>query len=190
MGTAVDKTDRVLLSLLGLSLVVVGAVGLALSFGAFRDRPASQPVLPEQVSDFADTTGWFWWAAAAACILVGVLALWWLLAQTRTDRVGHIDVTVDEADGTTAVPAGAVTSAVQEEVGSFLGVHRAAARIRGRSTHRLELVVDLDERADLAEIRRRVEQETAPRARQALDNPGLPVEVELRPATGQRSAPR
>lgn len=188
MSPAVTIVNRVLLVALGLLLAAAGGLGLALSFGAFGAARRDQPVLDEQVTDFADRTGWFWWAVAAGCVLIGLLALWWLLAQTRTQRVGRLDVTDDELDGVTLVHTGAVSDAVESEVETCRGVQRASARFHGKRAPRLDVTVDLDETADLAQIRQRLGEQTVPRARQAVGDPDLVVQVELRLVVGKRPA--
>ena len=184
MSPAVNAVNRLLLVIVGLLLATAGGLGLALSFGAFGDARAARPVLTDSTADFADRNDWFWWAVVGGCLLIGLLALWWLLAQTRTERVGHLDLTDTDAEGITTVQAGALTAAVEQEVQAYLGVLGASAGLRGKGTHRVDLTVDLDDTADLAEIRRRLQEQTVPRTRQALGRPDLPFRIELRPATG------
>lgn len=185
MSTRVDGTNRAVLTLLGVVLLGAGGLGLALGLGAFGTERSSSPVLPEQVRAFAADNPWFWWAVAAGCLLLALLGLRWLLAQLHSDRVGRLDLTADDREGTTTVHASALTHAVEEEAEAIRGIAAASAQVRGERRHRLTLTVDLTEHADLAEVRRALEEQTVAHARQALDDPSLPVDIELRPDRGR-----
>lgn len=190
MSSRVNGVNRAVLILLGLILVSAGVLGLTLGLGAFGDARASDPVLSPRVRSFSADYPWFWWAVAGACLLVALLGFWWLLAQLRVERVSRLDVTTDDRQGLTTVHSGAVSDAVEDEVRSIRGVGDVSAHFRGSGTQRLSLTVDLAEYADIAEVRRTIETQTVLHVRQALDDPTLPVEVQLRPGssrTPQRS---
>ncbi|WP_245820825.1 alkaline shock response membrane anchor protein AmaP [Geodermatophilus pulveris] len=179
-----DTANRTVLALLGLLLLGGGGVGLAAGFGAFGDPP---PVLPEQVRGLAGEP-WFWWAVAGGCLLVALLALRWLLAQLHTTRVSRLDLTRDDRDGRTVVHAGALTDAVEAEARSLRGVLGASARLVEDRVRTLRVAVELADHADVAEVRRVLEDRVVAHARQAVDDPDLPVDVELRP--GRRAGSR
>ena len=182
MTSAVTAINRVVLVVLGLALAVGGALGLALGFDTFGRAAARRPLLTRDVSRYADRNAWFWWAVAAACILVGILALCWLLAQARTEGIGRVDLTRDGDDGLTSLHAGALTDAVENDIRGVRGVTAARARLRGNRARRLDVVVNLDERADIGQLRDRLRDATVPHTRDVIDDPELPVNVELRPA--------
>jgi hypothetical protein len=186
MSARVNRVNQTLLGLLGLLLLAAGGLGLAVSFGAFGD--AGAPVLPQGVRDYAEQP-WFWWAVAGVCLVLALLGLRWLLAQPSTDRVGRLDLTTDDRDGLTTVHAGALTDAVEAEVEGLRGVAGASAHLLDRGGRRLTLSVDLAEYADIAEIRQALEDRVVGHARQAIDDPELPVDIELRPGKA-RSARR
>ena len=179
MSSRVDTANRVALALWGLLLLAAGGLGLALGSGVFGQAP---PVLPEAVRDSAAEQPWFWWAVAAACLLLALLGLRWLLAQLHTDRVGRLDLTADERDGRTVVHSGALTDAVEDEATALRGVSGASAQLRDDRGRRLALAVDLTDHADIAGVRDALEQQVVGHARQAVDDPGLPVDIELRPS--------
>lgn len=179
MSSRVDGVNRTVLALLGLLLLVAGALGLALSFGAFGN--AGRPVLPQPARDFARGEPRFWWAAAGGCLALALLALCWLMAQLRTERVGRLDLTRDDRDGLTTVRAGALADAVEAEARELRGVAGASAHVLDRSGHRLVLTVDLTDYADIVDIRSALEDRVVAHTRQALNSPDLPVEIELRP---------
>jgi hypothetical protein len=183
MSPRVDAVNRTVLTLLGLVLLAAGGLGLAYSFGAFGE--GEHPVVPQGMRDFAQDQGWFWWAVAGGCLLIALLALRWLLAQLHTDRVGRVDLTTDDRDGLTTLSAGALTEAVESETQQLRGVVGASAHLRERRGRRLLLDVDLAEYADIAEVRQSVEDRVVAHARQAVDDPDLPVDVELRPSASR-----
>jgi hypothetical protein len=186
MTPAVQRVNRVVLTLLGLLLCGGAAIGFAWGVGAFGAARARRPVLDRAVTDYAGNTPWFWWAVAGGAALIGLLALAWLLAQGRTERVGRIDLTPGSADGSTSVHAGALTEAVEREVGALVGVTGAWARLRGTRAPRLDLIVGLDDNADLVDLRHRLERQTVTHVRQALASADFPVRIQLRPAPGGR----
>ena len=187
MSSRVNGVNRTVLGLLGILLLAAGVLGLAVSFGAFGN--SGQPLLPQGMRDYARDQPWFWWAVAAACLVIALLSLRWLLAQLATDRVGRLDLTTDDRDGLTTVHSRALTDAVGAEVEEVRGVVGASAHLLDRRGRRLTLTVDLAEYADIAEIRQTLEDRVVPHARQAVDDPAMPVDVELRPGTA-RSATR
>jgi hypothetical protein len=115
-----------------------------------------------------------------------LLGLWWLLAQFRVDWPTQLDLTGDRPDGTTTLAVGALTDAVEDDAASIRGVTGASASLRSQPTRRLDLTVDLAAFADLGEVRGRLEQQTATRTRQVIDQPNLPIWIELRPTRRER----
>ena len=123
---------------------------------------------------------WVWWAIAAVALLVAWIGLRWLLAQLQTDRVTRMDLTSDARDGLTVVHAGAIADAVQAQAARVPGVARASASLHGPAPHRLHLVVDLTDRADLAAVRDALQTGVVNDARTALGQPQLPLDLQLR----------
>jgi hypothetical protein len=178
MNTRVDALNRVVLTLIGLLLFAAGGLGLAAGAGAFGK--AKGQLLPGNVRDFARTTNWFWWVVGAGALIIAVLALRWLVDQLRTDRASRLDLTTDDRDGTTMVHSGALTDAVADETESLRGVTGASAQLRDRRGKRLLLAVGLSDHADIGELRRSLEGQVVAHARQAIEDPTLPVDIELR----------
>lgn len=181
MTRRVDAANRAALTLIGLLMLAAAGLGLAASFGAFGATRAADVVLPQSVRRFAAGTGWFWWAVAAACLLLALIGLRWLLAQLQVDRVTRLDLTTDDRDGLTTVHGGALTDAVQNEVRGIRGVTGTSAHLRSDARRRLVVAVELADYADIAEVRRELENRTVANVRQALDAPDFPVHIELRP---------
>jgi hypothetical protein len=182
----VNATNRTLLVLIGLVLLAVGVGGLLLSLDLTGGGTGRRPVVPDLVAGFIIGTSWLPWSAAAAALVVALLGLWWLLAQFRVDWPTQLDLTGDRPDGTTTLAAGALTDAVEDDAASIRGVTGASASLRSQPTRRLDLTVDLAAFADLGEVRRRLEQQTATRTRQVIDQPNLPIWIELRPTRRER----
>jgi hypothetical protein len=182
MTTGVDRLNRVVLTMVGLVLSVSAVGGLALGMGAFGAQDARRSLLEPEVSGYVDRTPWFWWGVAVGCVIVVVLALSWMLAQVRTDRIRRVELAAGDPDRATVVHAGAVTEAVEQEVGSYVGVTSASARLRGLRARRLDLIVGVSPAADLTELSDRLQQQTAVNLRRVLDTQDLPVHVQLKPA--------
>lgn len=180
MGTTA-RLDRALLLLFGLLLTAAGVLGLLAGFGVFGDGPRRRPVFDNQVSRFVGANGpWLWPLIALAGLLLGLLALRWLLAQLRPTAVRDLQLESRPTAGRTELVSAAVAEAVSDEVGRYRGVSRAGARLTGDEHEpQLRLRVELDARADVVAVRRRIETEALAHVRQALDAPQLPVRLDL-----------
>lgn len=181
MRTRADTANRIVLFLLGVLLTAAGGLGLALSLGAFEDVRASSPVLDEEVRNFPDEHPWFWWAVAGAALLVALLAALWLLAQLRTSRSSRLDCTTEPREGYTTLHAGALTKAVEDEVGGLRGVTGASARVTDRRNQVLMLTVDMTDTSDIDKLRTRLENHVVAHVREVVGDPEFPVDIELRP---------
>jgi hypothetical protein len=192
MKSRVDTVNRVLLFLFGLAALAGGVVILLLSTRVFGDKQADQPVLRQATRDFADrNAGWFWTAIAIAAGVLALLALRWLFAQAKTQRVGALSLEPDRGSGHTRLSTGALGEAVEDEVERIRGVDRASARVMGKSTDPLlRLDVKVADDGDLGYIRSRIEQDTVPHARQAVSMDRLPVWVRLAVSAEQQRSVR
>ncbi|MEV0056148.1 alkaline shock response membrane anchor protein AmaP, partial [Saccharopolyspora shandongensis] len=71
-----------------------------------------------------------------------------------------------------------------EEIETYPGVHRARARLAGTRAHPvLHLAVVTEDRADIREVRHRIDTEAIPRMRQALELEHLDSDLLLRLGT-------
>jgi hypothetical protein len=181
------RANRTVLALLGVVLLAAGAAGIAAGTGLFGDGVRTNMVIPQDTRDWVAAHDWFWLAVAAGSILIALLALRWLLAQTSTNRLRQLDVESDRSAGRTVLSVAAVTDAVAAEIGSYRGVDGASAHLLGaRGAPTLLVHATLDGRGDPAEIRTRIQTEAVAHVRQALDVPDLPVRLELRLAGASR----
>lgn len=187
MNPRADRTNRSVLTLLGLVLLVAAGLGLAYSYGAFGTDRARRRVLTQSVRDFAQRNhGWFWPLVAVVAVSLALLALRWLAAQLGTDRIRELSLERDTRAGSTTLQAGAVTAAVTDEVESYRGVHRASARLIGHPADpNFVLTVTADERTDLGVLRTRIEHHAVPHTRQAVGRETLPVILRLHLTSGR-----
>ncbi len=110
-----------------------------------------------------------------------------MLAQLRSDRIGDIDLEHDPRKGATTLHPSAVTTAVCEEIESYRGVRNARARrLHVRRRPDLVLDVSLDERADIAATRTRIETDADAHTRRTLGLTDLPTRLTLSPTASRR----
>lgn len=187
---ATARLDRSVLTLLGLLLTAIGVLALLVGFGVFGSRLRHKPVFDNFLSDFIGRNGqWLWPVVAVVVVLLALLALRWLIAQLTPTATGDLQLERPAGDGHTELAGSAVTSAVASEVQGYRGVAAARVRLVGDDTDpELRLRVQLDTRADVAALRRRIETDAVSHARQALDQPELPVRLDL--VVTEKKAPR
>jgi hypothetical protein len=87
-----DRTNRVLLALIGLVALAIGAGGLLISGGVFGKRFSRRLITDNQfVRYFARHGDWLWPTIAGVAFLILLLTLFWLLRLLfSTDRAGDI----------------------------------------------------------------------------------------------------
>ena len=176
-----DRTNRILVLLLALLLITASA-RQAPHLGAFGTATRHSPLIVNPTGHFIGTPGGSLSpAAAVAAVILTLLALRWLLALLfTTDRAGDLPITPGGSAGRTTLAARALTEAVAEEVESYRGVSSARARLLGDPADP-ELVVTaaLEETADFAALRQRIETSAVAHARAAIGNPSLPAQLDL-----------
>ncbi len=174
-----DRTNRIILLLLALLLIAAGLGAGAASIGVFGSATRHSPLTANPAGNFIGAQGGWLWPAAAAILVL--LALRWLLALLfSTDRSGDLLIHPGSPAGRTTLATGALTEAVVEEIESYRGVNSARARLLGEPDDP-ELVVSatLEETADLAALRQRIETGALTHARSAVGNPSLPAQLDL-----------
>ena len=181
------RANRGILALLGLVLLAAGGAGIAAGVGVFGNSFTRTKVIDQDYRDWVASHDWFWLALAAGSILVALLALRWLLAQASTTRLSHLDIESDRSAGRTVLSGSAVTDAVASEIKGYRGISGASAHLLGtRGTPTLLIHATLDGRGDPAELQRRIRTDAIAHARQALDQPDLPVRLEVRLASASQ----
>jgi hypothetical protein len=177
-----DRTNRAMLILFALLLIAAGVMGALISFGAFGAATQHARLFDNPVGDYFGRQGaWLWPVIAIAAAVLLVLALRWLTVLLfSTDRAGHVRITGDRSAGRTTLLATAFTDAVTEELEGYPGVQSAKARLIGDPTSpALIIETTLEQSADLSALRQRIEADAVAHARQVLDNPNLPVTLDL-----------
>lgn len=177
-----DRVNRAVLTFVGLLLVGIGGYGLARGWGAFGERTASNPLLPDSWRDFVSRNeDWFWPAAAVGSLLVGVLGLRWLRAQFAAGTPKGIDLTHREDGGTTVVrPAGAAR-ALAGEIEGYRGVTQASARLTGDAeAPEVDLRVEVSDDCNLSQLRTRIDGEALTHLEHALELDAVTANVEFR----------
>ena len=170
--------NRTLLVLFGLLLLGAGAFVLAIALEVLPLLRRDAPVIPTHVA----TPDWAPWAGSVAAVIVGLLCLRWLLAQTiRRPRTSTWNLTDDPHQGTTMIAADAAAAPLVAEIETYPGVYKASARLSGsRAQPALHLVVATEDRADISGLRERIDTEALPRLRHALNIDTLPADLLLR----------
>jgi hypothetical protein len=177
-----DRTNRAVLTIFGLLVLLAGAAGMAASAGVFGTAFSRHTLFDNRVSAYAGQHGtWVWPAAAFVGLLIALAALRWILALlVSTDRSGDITVPGNEDQGTTKLQPGALTGALAGEISTYHGVDTAKGRVIGDAANpQVVLQVTATQAADLPELHRRLETEALVHARQAMDNPSLPIRLDL-----------
>ena len=176
-----DRTNRFVLTLFGVLVLLTGAAGLAASAGAFGKSFSRRTLFANRVSTYVGHHAWIWYAAAAVCLVIALLALRWILALLiSTDRAGDIPIPVAMSDGTTVLQPAAIIGALTREVSTYHGVDNTHGRIIGDgAAPELVLEVTARQSTDLHALYQRIEAEAFAHARQALDKKSLPIKLDL-----------
>ena len=178
------RLNRAVLAVLGVLTLAAGLFVLLVGTGMLR---ALVPVPPDAPLIPANRTlqSWVPWAVVPAAIIVAVLALRWLIAQTIR-RPGSSDwqLAPDTRHGSTHIDSDAAAEPLREEIAEYPGVLSATAHLTGPKQYpQLHLRVTTDDRADITELCRQIDTEAIPRLTRALDLPALSADLLLRLGT-------
>src|SRR4051794_20488381 len=133
-----DRTNRIVLTVLGLALVAASAAGLIASVVNDGDTTA---VSGDQRQWLLDHGPLMAAIAAAATLLVLALSLLWLRHQLRPIPEEH-DTTVTATDhGSTVLRTDALTNVVEQELHDIDGVTGADARIRASDPDTIDVLL-------------------------------------------------
>jgi len=177
-----DRTNRTMMIVLALLLLAVGLDAGAASIGVYGTGTKNSTLMDNPTGRYFGAHGvWLWPVVAVAALIIGLLALRWLIALLfSTDRSGDLRIQPGTGAGRTTLANGALTDAVVGEIEGYRGVDSARARLIG-DPEDPELVVTaaLEETADFTALRQRIETEALTHARQALGNMKLPTQLDL-----------
>jgi hypothetical protein len=177
-----DRTNRLMLTLVGLLALAAGGGAMAASTGVFGAAFSRRTLLDNLPGRYiGHHGGWLWPAVAGACLLLALACLRWILALlASTDRAKDLVIPGDTGQGTTILHPAAVTDALTREISAYHGVDAAKGRIIGDSRDpQIVLAVSPSTAADLPALHHRIETEALAHARQALDKPSLPIQLDL-----------
>lgn len=174
-------------------LLLAGAAAVLLGSGLLAGvLPGIDPSVPVLGAPPAPPT-WAAYAAIVVSVIVGLLCLRWLLAQTqRRPKTGTWALsTTGGTDGRTRIGSDRAADAVVADITGYPGVSKATAHLtgaRGRPTLHLDVTADPD--ASVTELRQQIHDHAQPRLRQALDLDGLSARMVLRLDTSTPSRTR
>jgi hypothetical protein len=184
-----DRTNRIMLGLVGLIALALGVGGLLAAAGVFGHRLQHQQLTANKFSRYVGDHGvWLWPAIAAVTLVIVLLALLWLLRLLfATDRTNGVTIGTTgkkresgQTAGQTTMTAAALSQAVAAEIGTYHGVTGAKARILGDPHHpTLAIEVTASRRAELRPLIERIETNAIGHARTALEQPKLPVKLDV-----------
>ena len=174
-GTA----NRVWLTILGLLCLAAGGYVLLLATGTVESSGGL--VLSGSPSEVTDAD-YAPVGAVIAGLLVGLLGLWWILAQIpRRLGAGPLRLREDPARGITVCPPSVLASAVEYDTNRIPGVVGSSALLRGTAEETdLTLKVTVNARADTREIVDRIQRTVVPNLVLALESPlhSLGIQIE------------
>ncbi len=172
------RLNRFLLFVVAIVLLAAAAFALLTAFGVLRLLRREQNLTAPMLS----LPTWASWVAVVAAVIVGLMCLRWLLAQTlRQPKTGTWSVEADPSAGATRISAQTAVDPFVDEIEGYPGVHRASAKLSGTvSRPMLHVVIGTEDGADINELRRRIDADALVRLRQALDLTSLPSDVLIR----------
>lgn len=186
MGRDPDRLNRIVLTFIGLACLVAGGWAIVRAAGwADQDDP-DEPLLLPGITDFvARSERWFWPAAAALGVVVALVALVWVRAQLRLPRRANSDLVRRGPGGSTRITGDALAGALENDlVGGGEEIVGASVRIGGDMEDAdIDLRVEIDERAQLDAVRRKIEDEVLPRFATAtgIERTATVIDVRLAP---------
>ncbi|MCC9194643.1 alkaline shock response membrane anchor protein AmaP [Arthrobacter sp. zg-Y916] len=182
-------TNRTWLIIIGAVLLAAGILSLLLSagvLGGMTPGPDSA-VLPDGPETLLQPD-WVAPSVLIAGIILGILGLWWLLAEVpRKKGASGFRLQEDPARGITTCEPGVLARAVEHDANSVPGVVDSSVLLRGTAdSPDVAMRLTVNERSDIQESLRRVCSDVLPNLSQALETPlhtvGISLEVSARSA--------
>lgn len=184
-----DRTNRFVLTLIGLLAFAAGVGGILAAAGVYGHRFQHRHLTDNNFSRYVGRHGvWLWPAIAAVTLLLLLLTLRWLLRVLfSTDRTHAVAIMTAKskphegtAGGRTTMTAAALTQAVTREIENYHGVTAAKGRVIGNAADpTLVLEVTASRHTDLRQLLERIDNEAINHARSALQQPELPVKLDI-----------
>jgi hypothetical protein len=174
MRDRTNRLNRVMLIVIGTIALLAGVGGVLLGTGVLGARFKHRAVIDGNVSDFVnDREQWLWWTIGGVALLLALLAIYWLVVQLRTERIGSLELPASR-DGGNRMSTGALADAVRQEAEQLPGVARARARLVHESEDpQLLLAVAIRTGADLAAVQSALDADVLSHARAAVGRESL-----------------
>jgi len=193
MRRTAATANRIWLAVTGIVALLAGIVGILIATGLLRtvgaalgmdlSRPAPADHLSGAGTRAALSITWVVMLVAVAGVVLGLLALAWLIAQIpRTDPARPFRLHDDARDGLTRCDPAVLTTAVETQIQRLPRVHSADAVLRGTAQDpELTVKVTVGERADVPALLHHIQTHVAHDLGQALDTrlSRLAVQVEI-----------
>lgn len=191
MRNRTNRLNRILLTVVGTIVLLLGVGGLLLGFDVFGQQRSEQSVVyPRAEKALTDNQGWVWWVIGGVALVLALLALYWLIVQLRIERVGSVPVGQTRL-GDSVLTSSVLTAAITEEAEAVPGVRRARTRLVGDEIQpELAVTVWLREGADVTVVRQAMDTAVVPHARQALGHDRMQTWLRLEVDAGKRERVR
>ena len=184
-------SDRTLVLLSGLVLLVVGVLVVLLGRGTFGVNRAQRPLIDPQISTWIDANATaVRWIAIGVGVVLLIVGLTWAVRSLRPEP--RPDVLISDVPGQRlSVEHSAIADAVRTDAESIDGVSRARVRLVGDERRpALRMTLWLVEDADVRDVWAEVDGRVLARARQAFAVDALPTAVRLELDAAVVSTPR
>jgi len=182
-----DRTNRIVLTVIGSIAVIAAGSGILYSYLA--PAPSLALIDPDRRSWLLDHAMAL--AIGAAVVIIGFAAalVMWLRHQIQPiPEAGN--VTMARSDhGTTTLSSRALTDAVTADLVELRGVVAATSRIRASDADTIDVLLDVDDTAQLDRVANEARTVVLARARHATGRGTLTLAIECRPIASP-AAPR
>ena len=192
MRQTAGTLNRIWLAILGVLVLAAGITALLQAIGILQTFAPTPPLGAKIVTGglhpfFAQP--WLVILLLAIGVLVGVLALLWIIAQIpRKNLAGTYRLHHDGAQGRTSCDPSVLAAAVEGQINTLPDVVTSSALLRGTADEPdLTLKVTINDRADVRALLGHLETSTLPQLSTALearlDQCRVQIDVSTRPQT-------
>ncbi|MCC3294347.1 alkaline shock response membrane anchor protein AmaP [Arthrobacter sp. zg-Y411] len=178
--------NRTWLIILGILFLAAGVLAVLIATGVLSGLSnASEPLLADGAELLAGESAP--WVVLLAGVVLGILGLWWILAQIpRSRTAGTFRLQEDPARGITVCDPAVLAAAVSNETEQLPGVVSSSVRLRGTADEPdLAMKVTVNSDADVQGVIARIQHEVVPHLVTALEVPlntfGLELDASSKP---------